>query len=608
MPWSLTHDRALNLATAALIPILALAAGAAEARPVVDFATYHGGCRGYQGIQDLAIDAAGDVVVAGHYPWDCDRGPSDAFVARFAADGERVVHAEFGGHLADEAKAVAIDAAGNLWVTGATRSSRCCRPFPAVDPIQADNAGGADAFVVQLDPLGRDVLFATFLGGSGDDRGTAIAIDGAGRVVVAGVTASADFPTASPTQPEPGGGEDAFVAVLDPGGRRLTFATYLGGGGDDAAARLAADGESVVLVGTTSSTDLPVTADDPGGPFQPAYGGGASDAFVARFAGAGALEALSYLGGAGRDEGHGVAVAPGGAALVAGITDSADFPTVRPLQPALSHPPEADAFAARVERGATALGWSTYLATGRSAACASPPTTTPVRCVAVAADPAGKVFVSAEGVFLIEIAAGGERRIATTNGFGGGVLGVAPGGGVLYAAGQTRSPLFPTLRAYDPHHRWYETEEGWLARLLDRPDPGPAFEEGDPRIAYAGSWMVDKWEGHGGGHARRTEQPGARAVVTFEGTGIRLIGRRGPAAGTVRVTLDQDPERQGLPLDLYAVEPEGRSVLVSFTGLPPGIYTLTLEVVPERNPRSTGNAFWLDGFDVVGAGPEPAGE
>jgi hypothetical protein len=74
----------------------------------------------------------------------------------------------------------------------------------------------------------------------------------------------------------------------------------------------------------------------------------------------------------------------------------------------------------------------------------------------------------------------------------------------------------------------------------------------------------------------------------------------------VRVTLDRDPERQALPLDLHAPVPEGRSVLLSFTGLTAGTHTLTIEVTGEANPRATGGAFWLDGFDVFGAESGPA--
>ena len=610
MPPSLTPDRAPSFARSIVLAVLVsvLVPGAARAA-VIEFATYHGGCRGHQGIQDLAVDAGGDVVVAGFYPWDCDGGLPDAYVTRFTAGGERVFRAEFGGHVADEAKGVAIDAEGNLWVTGATRSSRCCRPFPTVDPYQADNAGGADAFLTKLDPSGATVLYSTFLGGSGDDRGTDVAIDGAGRIIVAGVTASTDFPTAAPTQPQPGGGEDAFVAVFEPAGAHLLFSTYLGGGGDDQAARLALAGDAVLVAGTTSSTNLPVTAPGPEGPFQPEYGGGASDAFVARFAiggggggGGGALELLGYLGGSGRDEGHGIAsaVGQGGAAVLAGSTDSTDFPTVAPLQPEPSLPPEPDAFLARVEPSGAALAYSTYLATGRPIACDRPPGATPIPCVGIAVDAAGDVFVSAPGAFLIKVAADGARRLDSHAGFGG-TLGLVGDGGVLYAAGRTGSGLFPTFAAHDPNHRWFETEEGWLARLRDRPSPGAEFEEDDPRIAYAGTWTPEKWEGHSGGRALRTDQPGARAVITFEGTGIRLLGRRDPAGGIVRVTLDHDPDRQNLPLDLHAPEPEGRSVLLSFTGLNPGTHTLTLELTGDTNPRSQGTRFWLDGFDVFGA-------
>ncbi len=590
------------------LPWLAAAAAALAVLPaaasVVEFASYHGGCRGYQGIQDLAVDAAGDVWVAGYRPWDCDQGPLEVHLAKYTAAGERVALEEFGGHLDDEAKAVAIDAAGNLWVAGTTRSSRCCRPFPTVDPLQADNAGGADAFLTRLDPSGATILYSTFLGGSGDDRATGLAIDPAGRIVIAGVTTSSDFPTFAPTQPLPGGGEDAFVAILEPDGSRLTFATYLGGSGDDAAARVALAGGSVLVAGTTTSSDLPVAALGPAQPYQAVYGGGSSDAFAARWTLDGGLEYVTYFGGAGRDRGEGVAAAPGGAAVVAGTTDSLDLPTRDPLQDGLSYPPAPDAFVARFDAAGSRLEFATYLPTGVPADCPPPPVTSRIPCAAVAVDAAGTLFVTAAGAFLIEVDPAAPA-LSGHYGFGGSVI--APAGpGAFYVAGRTGSPLLPTWAAHDPWRRPIELEKGWLIRLRRGDTPGAQHEEDDPRIAYFGDWAPDTWQGHSGRTARRAGAAGARATIEFEGTGIRLLGRRDPSGGIVRISLDADPERQALILDVHAPQPEGRSSLVSFTGLAPGRHTLTVEVTGTASERASGSFFWLDGFEVVGVEAAPA--
>src|SRR5262249_13635256 len=146
--------------------------------------------------------------VVGVFPWDCDRGASDIFVAKFDPSGALVFRSTIGGQFADEANALAVDALGNIYVTGSTASNGCCRPFPVVGALQPVNAGGLDAFVLKLDPTGQTVLYSTFLGGTGDDRGTAIAVAADGRIYVAGATTSIDFPAVGPPQTAPGGGTD----------------------------------------------------------------------------------------------------------------------------------------------------------------------------------------------------------------------------------------------------------------------------------------------------------------------------------------------------------------------------------------------------------------
>ena len=430
--------------------------------PDVAFATYVGGCRGHQGLQDVTVGRSGEVWAVGFIPWDCDEGPSDALLVRFSPDGELLSRTTLGGHLEDEAKGVAVDRAGSVHVVGATRSSRCCRPFPVVNPVQGDSAGGTDAFVARLDLSGRLILHSTFLGGSGPDRAVDVAVDREGRIYVAGTTASPDFPG-------PGGGEDAFLAVLDMRRRELVSAVVFGGSEDDAAARLALTDDAVYVVGTTASRDFPVPGEDGAAAVQEEHGGGASDAFVARFSLGGALESATFLGGSGREEGHGVAVGPRRRIHVVGSTDSDDFPTVAPLraEPAVSR--RAEEFLARLEPRLARAELATYLATGEPAHCSPPATSTPVPCSAVAVDRSGTVFVTAPGTLATAVDGEGRERLFTMPGPGGSALALGAGG-ALHVTGRTGDPGLPTRNAYDPVLRPPETEEGWLVKLAPAPD------------------------------------------------------------------------------------------------------------------------------------------
>ena len=118
----------------------------------------------------------------------------------------------FGGSAIDAAGAVAIDADGNIYVVGSTNSTN----FPTPNGFQTNFGGTIDAFVTKLDPTGQTILASTYLGGSGDDRATGVAIDADGNVVVTGNTASNDFPTTNDALQGGfgGGASDAFLARL----------------------------------------------------------------------------------------------------------------------------------------------------------------------------------------------------------------------------------------------------------------------------------------------------------------------------------------------------------------------------------------------------------
>ncbi len=144
----------------------------------------------------------------------------DAFVTKLNAAGSALMYSTYLGGSGDDGNSGALgigsdreivaDSAGNVYVTGFTNST----DFPTANPIQSANAGGFDSFVSKLNAAGAALIFSTYLGGSGLDIGSGIAVDGSGNAYVTGVTGSTDFPTASPFQAASAGGQDAFVAKL----------------------------------------------------------------------------------------------------------------------------------------------------------------------------------------------------------------------------------------------------------------------------------------------------------------------------------------------------------------------------------------------------------
>jgi len=286
-----------------------------------------------------------------------------------------------GGDGFDYGYGIAVDSAGSAYVTGYSNSAA----FPLASPVQANPGGGScldvypcyDVFVAKLNPTGTALVYSTYLGGSGEDYGLNIAVGPSGSAYMTGYTNSPDFPTVNPAQAVRGGNTcgvipntypcfDAFVAELSPTGSALVYSTYLGGTADDYGLGIAVDPSgSGYVAGFTSSTDFPTTA----GSFESNYGGGPYDAFIAKLTSQGSALAYStYLGGSNEDVGHGVAVDPLGNAYVAGSTNSTDFPTASPVQPANGGGACGggtaacfDAFVTKLNAEGSALGYSTYL-------------------------------------------------------------------------------------------------------------------------------------------------------------------------------------------------------------------------------------------------------
>ena len=252
---------------------------------------------------------------------------SDATVTKLDPTGTQGLSTtRLGGTGNSGAVAIAVDSAGNVYVAGYTTAP----DFPVTSgALQSKNAGpytsqtdgssvipGGDVFIAKLNPDGS-LAYSTFLGGTGNDVPTSIAVDGTGSVYVAGTTSSTDFPvTSAAVSKTPSGG---FVAKIGPGGQSLSFATYF----PATTSALAVDSAGATYL-TGTATDTLLTTP---GSVQPLFGGGGVDAFAAEISVDGSsLLYSTYLGGSGFDNAFALAVDSEGAAWIGGSTGSPSFP------------------------------------------------------------------------------------------------------------------------------------------------------------------------------------------------------------------------------------------------------------------------------------------
>lgn len=257
-------------------------------------------------------------------------GNFDVFVTGLSASGDQLLMSTyFGGSGKDQARGIAIGPGGDVSLCGSTDSDN----FPLLKAVQAERDFSHDAFVVRLTAGGTALDFSTYLGGDGPDVATGIAADVLGSVAVTGYTGSLNFPTAHAYQSRSGGRGDAFVARFSASGQQLIYSTYLGGSGVENLATaeqgaIALDGDgSAYVTGLTASKNFPVL-----GALQKRLGG-MSDAFSARISPDGAsLLYSTYLGGKGEDGGHAIAIDSPGNAFVTGQTYSTNLPLRNPAQ------------------------------------------------------------------------------------------------------------------------------------------------------------------------------------------------------------------------------------------------------------------------------------
>ena len=266
-----------------------------------------------------------------------------------------------GGSGLDEIHSVALDDQGAIYVTGITSSV----DFPLSGPFQPSLGGIYDAFVSKFDSSASQLVYSTYLGGTGGfgfhERAVGIAVDSLGAAYLTGRTDDPSFPVKNAFQPALAGESDAFVAKLSPDGSDLEFSTFLGGsdfendlGGDFFTTRpgdieVSPSGQ-VYVVGGTWSSDFPVR-----GALQPVHGG-LSDAFVASFDSSGTLLFSTFLGGSEVDVAYGSEWAENGDLYVVGVASrNASFPITPD-----AYATEGLGFVSRLLADGSALRFSTY--------------------------------------------------------------------------------------------------------------------------------------------------------------------------------------------------------------------------------------------------------
>lgn len=184
------------------------------------------------------------------------RGIDDAFVAKINPSGSAMIYSTyFGGSAADAAYGIAVDTFGNAHLSGYTLSY----DLPLMNPYQPTFAGVGDAFVAKFNPLGSALLYSSYLGGSDNDVGAGITVDADGNAYQTGFTYSANFPVRNAFQPAHGGDSDVFITKWNSTGSMPIYASYLGGNGDDKIGGPVLDSNGgVSLVGSTRSTNFPL--------------------------------------------------------------------------------------------------------------------------------------------------------------------------------------------------------------------------------------------------------------------------------------------------------------------------------------------------------------
>jgi len=533
------------------------------------YSTYIGGGDGFAEGTGIAVGADGNAYVTGvtssnTFPTTTGASQTtfggffDAFVVRLDPRGSALVYSTYlGGTDIDLPSGIAVDASGNTYITGATRSLNFpVTPGAFQTTFNNGLRGSYNAFVTKLDGTGSVLVYSTYLGGiGGSNNGGGVAVDAGGNAYVTGFTSSSSFPTTPGAfQPVLGGpAGDAFVTKLNPAGSGIVYSTYLGGSGTDGGSGIALDANGNAYVTGTTSGNFPTTA----GAFQRTFGGGNADAFVTKLnpAGGGSADLVysTYLGGSGDEFAKQIAVDANGSAYLTGSTVSADFPvTAGAFQPTFAG--RGDAFVTKLDQSGSALVYSTYLGGSDNEVGYS-----------IAVDASCNAYVTGTT---------NSNNFPTTPGafqttFGGG-------------------PEFST--------------DAFVARVADDASPCTANRSEESAATEIGFWTTYGAETgtFSGGTIVASNVAASTAMFSFTGTAVSWIGVKCNVCGIAAVSIDG-----GVPTTVNTAGPNAPGSLTSesvfsASGLAAANHTIAITVT---GMSSSGGAYVaVDAFDVISGG------
>jgi hypothetical protein len=339
------------------------------------FSTYFGSYGDDRAV-DLAVDSEGRIYLTGFttspdfplknpiqnkFGGGSMAAGGDAIVVILDPSGSSVLFSTFfGGTLDDFGRSIALEKDGSIVVCGATISE----DFPVHKPLQEFYGGGPrDGMMFKLAPIGAGLVYSTYMGGTGNDELWSVAIGPDSHAYFGGVTTSRDLIVVAPFQEAYGGGNrDIMLAKLPPDGSAWIFATYLGGTAEDYARAIAVDGEGFLYItGFSFSGNYPRR-----NPFDNTYGG-SRDVIVTKMTpDAKEIVFSTFLGDTSVEEGYAIALAAEGEVVVAGHTQSLNFPAVQALQAGFggtcrTQPCTADIFVTRFAKDGRQVTFSTFL-------------------------------------------------------------------------------------------------------------------------------------------------------------------------------------------------------------------------------------------------------
>jgi len=329
----------LKVSSLILIPLF-IALPARADLSVLGWNTFLGSADNTDRGQAVAVDSNGNVYVTGYSyaawgtPVNAYTGGCEGFLAKFDRDGNRLWNTFLGCSSVDWAVAVAVDGSDNVFVAGTSFGTWGT-------PINAFGGGFADGFLAKYDTNGNR-LWNTFVGGTSGDYAYAVAVDAAGSPYLTGLSGATWGTPINPYTAQ----NDAYLAKFDDSGARQ-WSTFVGGAGQQQGQDLAVSpGGNIVVTGKTSSSFSAVNARE--------YSGG-DDTFVAAYSSSGAVLWNTYLGGAGSDQGYGLAVDSAGDYVVVGCS-SASWGA-----PQNAHAGNNDAFAAKLDPDNGNLIWNNFV-------------------------------------------------------------------------------------------------------------------------------------------------------------------------------------------------------------------------------------------------------